>query len=166
MSKSHPAEKLRVHALKFPEAEEGTSCNKSSFKARKKAYLYLGVTDDSYNLMVKIGPSQGEAKKLQKKYPGCFSLGSGGWIKVEFPSAKSPPAGVLERWIEESYRLLVHKELVAALDEQGLKKAAKKRATKKGAKRATKKVTAKKKPTKVAIKRKAVKKKPRKKTGS
>ena len=70
MAKTHPAEKLRATALRLPEVEEGSSCNKSAFKARKKAFLYLGVKDESYNLMLKIGPSQSEGEKLAKRERG------------------------------------------------------------------------------------------------
>jgi hypothetical protein len=82
---------------------------------------------------------------------------------------KSPPAGLFERWIDESYRLIAPKKLVAVLDENGLPGAtAKKRkkvATKKVAtkKVATKKVTAKKPTKKKAAKKSSVKKKAAKK---
>ena len=35
-------EKFREAALRMPEVEEGSSCNKVAYKARKKAFLYLG----------------------------------------------------------------------------------------------------------------------------
>ncbi len=158
MGKLSVTDKLRAHALKLPEVEEGTSCNKSSYKARNKAFVYLGIKEDSFNLMLKIGPSQGEAKKLAKQYPECFGLGKGGWIKVEFQSDQQPPPGVLQRWIEESYRLLVHKDLVAILDGKGVgKKAVGKKAV--GKKAVGKKAVGKKAVGKKAVGKKAVGKK-------
>ena len=50
--------------------------------------------------------------------------------------------GLFERWIEESYRLLVHKDLVAMLPEQGQRKTATKKAVRT---KAVKKKAAKKK---------------------
>ena len=37
-------------AMAFPEAEEGTSCNKAAFKAGKKSYLFMGMNEKNYNL--------------------------------------------------------------------------------------------------------------------
>jgi len=47
---------------------------------------------------------------------GHFCVGSSGWVDVELPLDEPPPEGVMERWIEESYRLNGPKPLVAQLD--------------------------------------------------
>ena len=109
MAQSKPMQALRRIAMALPEVEEGTSCNKSAYKARGKAFLFVGKNDKSYNVMLKLDDSQGEAAKLAAKEPGHYTIGGHGWIKVELEHAKSPPAGLMERWIEESYRLLVDK---------------------------------------------------------
>jgi len=141
-TESGPIQALRKVALRYPEAQEGTSCGKSAFKARDKAFLFVGMDDDSYNVMVKLRESLAEAARLETKEPGTYSVGGHGWVKATFRHDESPPAGLLERWIDESYRLLVHKQLVALLPERGLPagdsaKTAKKKAPKeKSAKRA------------------------------
>jgi hypothetical protein len=110
---------LRRAALQYPEAEEGTSCNKSAFRARNKAFLFLGVEERSYNVMVKLRESLAEASRLETKEPGRYAVGGGGWVKATFGRDESPPPGLLEGWIGESYRLLVHKDLVALLPGSG-----------------------------------------------
>ncbi len=163
MAKVDVAKALRVVALGLPEAEEGVSCNKSAYKARKKSYLFVGEKDDSYNVMVKLGDSIPEAEKLAAKFPENVSVGKGGWVKVEFPLGKALPKGVLERWTLESYRMLVHKDLVAQIDGQANPKTAKRSAKKKVAKkRVTKKVAAK-ATKKQGVKKKAAKKRAAKK---
>jgi len=109
---------LRRVALRYPEAEEGTSCNKAAFKARDKAFLFLGTDDGSYNVMLKLGESLPEAAKLQSREPGRYAVGANGWVKATFAHDESPPPGLLENWIGESYRLLAHKQLVALLPER------------------------------------------------
>ena len=108
---------LRKIALSFPETVEGSSCNKLSYKAGKKAFLYLGEDDESYNLMVKLPDSYAEAEQRAKKDSEIYHPGSSGWVKCVFPASKAPPKGLLERWIEESFRALVPKKIVALLDE-------------------------------------------------
>lgn len=112
---------LRKFALRYPEAEEGIACKDtalecSAFKARKKTFFFLGHTDAK----VKLGASLGEAAKLAAKEPDRYQVGSSGWVSIKFGADAPPPLDVLERWIDESYRLLVHKKLVAMLVECGL----------------------------------------------
>ncbi|MEM7051250.1 MAG: MmcQ/YjbR family DNA-binding protein [Acidobacteriota bacterium] len=107
---------LRARALAFPGVEEGDSCVKRSFKVRKKGFLYLGEKANEYNVMVKLGPSLEEAQTLAETRPDRWSVGKGGWGIFKFDPAERPPAGVLERWLEESYRLQAPKTLVAQLE--------------------------------------------------
>lgn len=107
---------LRSRALSFPEVVEGDSCVKRSFKARKKGFLYLGEKANEYNVMVKLGPSLEEAQALASARPDTWSVGKGGWAILKFDPAERPPEGLLERWLEESYRLQAPKTLVAKLD--------------------------------------------------
>lgn len=110
-------EGLRKLALSFPESVEGSSCNKLSYKAGNKAFLYLGEADDgTYNLRFKLTDSYSEAEKLAAKDSSTYQPGSTGWVYCEFAASKAPPKGLMERWLEESYRALVPKKLLSLLD--------------------------------------------------
>ena len=109
-------EPLRKHALTLPEAEESTSCNKAAFKAGKKNFFFLGESDDEWNGMVKLADSLPQAEQLATKSPDNCSVGKSGWVTVDYPMGKGPRKGVMEKWITESYRLLVPKKLSAQLD--------------------------------------------------
>lgn len=112
---SAPMLALRKFALAFPETEEGSSCVKRAFKARKKAFFYLGMHDETYNIMVKLVDSIDEAADLESKDPDSYRVGAHGWTTVTYSHDVFPPQGLIEGWIEESYRALVHKDLVAQL---------------------------------------------------
>lgn len=128
MPQSKPAanvtvQALRALALHYPETEEaiacqGTALEKSSFKARSKAFLFLGGAGASFNVMVKLRVSLAEATELAAKQPGCYKVGAHGWVTAAFDN-QSPPPGLLERWIDESYRLLAPRSLLALLPEGG-----------------------------------------------
>ena len=107
---------LRKRALSLPEAEEGTSCNKACFKAGKKNFLFVGEYEDRWDAMLKLGGSLPEAEALAAKDPDRFSAGSNGWVTATFAADEKSPASLIEGWVEESYRLLVPKKLVAQLD--------------------------------------------------
>ena len=57
-----------------------------------------------------------EATELASQRPDTWSVGKGGWAILKFDPAERPQEGLLERWIEESYRLQAPKKVLAALD--------------------------------------------------
>ncbi len=101
---------LRKAALERPGTEEGVACEgttieKRTVKVGKKAFVFLGVTD----LMVKLGPSQAEARRLASTQPERYKVGANGWTTVKLDEASgAPPPGraLLERWIGESYVIM------------------------------------------------------------
>lgn len=107
---------LRDHALSFPGVNESDSCVKRAFRARTKGFLFLGEKPDSYNVMLKLGDSVDEAVGLTEERSERWSVGKFNWVTMHFDNDEVPPDGLLERWIEESYRLLAPKKLLAELD--------------------------------------------------
>ena len=105
----------RELAMNLPEVVEGSTCVKASYKAGKKAFLYVGAKPDSYNAMVKLADSLPEAEALSEGDPEKYKVGKFGWVTMNFPADEEPPVGLLERWIVESYRLLVPKSIAKQL---------------------------------------------------
>jgi hypothetical protein len=97
---------LRNFALQQPGAEEGVACagtslEKRTIKARKKAFLFLGISD----LMLKLDEAVPQAEKLAAKAPTCCKVGLRGWVSVKFGKG-APPERVLLKWVAESYRVM------------------------------------------------------------
>jgi hypothetical protein len=100
---------LRRAALRHPDTHEGISCEgtsleKRTVKAHRKAFVFLGVGD----VMVKLRESLPEARRLAKKEPERYRAGAHGWVKACFAEDEVPPLAVLVRWIDESYRLVAY----------------------------------------------------------
>ncbi|MCI0541447.1 MAG: MmcQ/YjbR family DNA-binding protein [Verrucomicrobiales bacterium] len=105
----------------YPEAEQaiackGTSLECTAFKARTKTFLFVSDAE----IKLKLGPSLAEATRLASKEPSRYQAGSVGWVTVKI-GHDEPPLELLEKWIDESYRLLAHRQLVALLPERGLR---------------------------------------------
>ena len=103
-----PMQALRKAALLYPGTEEGVACEGTpiesrTVKAQKKAFLFLTIG----HARLKLRESLPEAANLAKKQPDQFQVGSGGWVKASLMADGSTPLDVLERWIAESYRLIV-----------------------------------------------------------
>jgi hypothetical protein len=102
---------LRRIALALPEVTEGVVCNRASFEAGKKRFLFLEAKEESCLVMLKLDDSLAEAKKLSATSPDCYRVGSTNWVTAIYGAGKLPPTGLLERWTLESYRLLVPKKI-------------------------------------------------------
>lgn len=105
------ARRLRDVALALPETSEGTSCVNRAFKVRKKNFLFLGEKKEGVRVMLKLGPSLDQASAMGKS----VSVGKTGWVTVLAAEQDLPDGAVLDAWIEESFRLLAPKTVVAEL---------------------------------------------------
>jgi hypothetical protein len=82
---------------------EGTSLEKRTVKAGNKAFVFLGVAD----VMVKLRASLPEARRMAKKDPSRYKAGAHGWVTARLVDDETPPMALLQRWVDESYHLLV-----------------------------------------------------------
>jgi hypothetical protein len=102
---------LRAFALGRPGTAEGIACKGTALESRtvtagNKAFLFLAGDHGR----LKLGASLAEARELAAT--GACEAGAGGWVKF---TVAAVPRDVLERWIDESWRLLAPKMLVASL---------------------------------------------------
>ncbi len=100
-----PTKSMRKAAGALPDAVEATSCNQTSYKAGKQAYLYVGpgAKGVGYKAMFKLEASLAEAKSLAKGEPGRFELGVGNWVTTRFTAAAPLPKKIWSRWLKESH---------------------------------------------------------------
>jgi predicted DNA-binding protein (MmcQ/YjbR family) len=107
-------------ALGLPWAWEDHPWDEVVAKAGKKVFVFLGSEDnpDGLGMSVKLLESHGEAVGVPGAAPTGYGLGRAGWVTIPF-GPKSPPLGVLTDWVEESYRRVAPKKLIAELDRRG-----------------------------------------------
>jgi predicted DNA-binding protein (MmcQ/YjbR family) len=136
-----PEEVLRQFALKFPEATEDHPWDHIAIKVKGKTFVFLSGPEDVFNVTCKLPSSGRMALALPFAQPTGYGLGKSGWVTASFNDGDPVPLDRLAEWIEESFRAVAPKKLVAAYDNPDAV-AAKKPATKKKA--TTKKLAAKK----------------------
>lgn len=107
MARKDPTESIRKEAVSFPDVDAGTSCNQTSFKAGKGAFLYIGpgAKGVGFKAMFKLDASMSQAKKLAEKQPDRFEIGSTGWVTVRFSAEKPLQKGIWSKWLRESYKI-------------------------------------------------------------
>lgn len=116
--KETPRAALLAFSLSFPEAHEDFPWGELVVKVRKKVFVFLGSREETerLGLSVKLPDSGPEALLLPFTKPTGYGLGKSGWVSAEFEDARKVPVDILRGWIEESYRAVAPKRLVAELD--------------------------------------------------
>ncbi|GII87671.1 hypothetical protein Ssi03_56610 [Sphaerisporangium siamense] len=112
-------ERLRAFALGLPGAHEDFPWGESVVKVNKKVFVFLGLEEPTGKwrpqFSVKLGGSHGHALSVPGAAPTGHGLGRSGWVTVPFTD-DMPDGEVLDDWVEESYRIVAPKRLVAELD--------------------------------------------------
>jgi predicted DNA-binding protein (MmcQ/YjbR family) len=110
-------ETLRAFGLGYPEAHEDHPWGEIALKVRGKVFVFLGGNEDGgLGLSVKLPRSQTAALDQPWAQPTGYGLGKSGWVSARFAPDEAPPLELLREWIDESYRAVAPKKLVAALD--------------------------------------------------
>ena len=106
-----PRDRLCEFALSLPEAGEDFPWNDRVVKVRRKIFVFLG--GDEPTITVKLVESHGHAMSIEGARPTGYGLGKSGWVTVPVADV---PIEALRDWVEESYRVVAPKRLVAQLD--------------------------------------------------
>ncbi len=106
---------LRKVALSYPEAQEAMPWGHHAIKVKGKAFVFLAADAATFSLSAKLPSSAGVALRLPFASPTEYGLGRSGWVTARFPRAGRLPLEVLRLWIDESYRAIAPKRLVAQL---------------------------------------------------
>ncbi len=110
-------DRLRAFALSLPEAVEDFPWGESAIKVNGKVFVFLGAESPSgpRSATVKLDESHGHALSIEGAEPTGYGLGRSGWVTLPL---RAPGVGLdlLRDWVEESYRIVAPRKLVAELD--------------------------------------------------
>jgi predicted DNA-binding protein (MmcQ/YjbR family) len=110
--------RLLTFALDLPGAYVDHPWGEDVAKVNKKVFVFLGIDDSPEpGMSVKLRESHDQALSVSGVTPTGYGLGRAGWVSIGF-SDTNLPLDVLKDWIEESYRLVAPKRLVAELEER------------------------------------------------
>ncbi len=107
---------LREYGLGFPEAHEDHPWGETALKVKAKVFCFLSRHTGGLSMSVKLPHSKREALLLPFAEPTGYGLGKHAWVTATFAADREPPSAILRTWIDESYRAIAPKKLVAALD--------------------------------------------------
>ena len=107
--------RLRKIALSYPEAHEDMPWGHHAIKVKGKSFVFLAADGETFSLSAKLPSSGGVALKLPFASPTEYGLGRSGWVTGRFARGARVPLDVLRLWVDESYRAIAPKRLVAQL---------------------------------------------------
>jgi len=115
------AAKLQAVALALPGSWEDYPWDERVMKVRKKIFLFLTKDDDLADMLhvgLKLPDSAEEALTFPFVEPTGYGLGRAGWVSARFTPKDRPPVDILSDWVDESYRAIAPKSLIAELDDR------------------------------------------------
>jgi predicted DNA-binding protein (MmcQ/YjbR family) len=110
-------ERVRAFALSLPGAAEDFPWGERVVKVNRKVFVFLGADERTgpAGMTVKLVESHGHALAIEGAEPTGYGLGRSGWVNVPL-HAEGVTLDLLRDWVEESYRIVAPKRLVAELD--------------------------------------------------
>jgi predicted DNA-binding protein (MmcQ/YjbR family) len=110
---------LRKLALAYPQAVEEFPWDHRAIKVNGKMFLILAREDKTpLRVTVKLPVSNRYALSQPYCEPTGYGLGKSGWVTATFAAGEEIPLDLLADWIDESYRAVAPKKLVAGLGER------------------------------------------------
>ena len=108
---------LVKHALAFPGAWEDHPWGERVVKVGTKVFVFFGRGADGTGLgmSVKLPASGDFALSLPFAEPTGYGLGRHGWVTARFGKDDEPPVELLRQWIDESFRAVAPKRVVAKM---------------------------------------------------
>src|SRR3954447_26618737 len=122
---------LRKHGLAYPETHEDHPWGHSALKVKGKAFAFLWADAEGLSISVKLPDSNSLALNLPFAEPTGYGLGKSGWVSAKFASKDKLPVDLLFEWLDESFRAIAPKKVLAGMAGAGESKAVKKKAVKK-----------------------------------
>lgn len=108
---------LREFAMAYPTAYEEFPWGHCAIKVNERIFLTLFREGTSLGMSVKLPITGKHALTLPFASPTGYGLGKSGWVTAQFEAGAEVPTDMLTGWIDESFRAIAPKKLVATLDD-------------------------------------------------
>jgi predicted DNA-binding protein (MmcQ/YjbR family) len=108
--------KLRAWALAYPGVTEEFPWGERAFKVGGKVFLFLGRNGQAASFSMKLPRSAAEALELGYVEPTHYGLGKHGWVTATVETDREAPLELFQAWLEESFRAVAPKKVIAEMD--------------------------------------------------
>ena len=102
--------------MSYPDATEDFPWGERALKVKGKVFLFMRGDRERISLSVKLPKTHFQALVLPFAKPTGYGLGKAGWVTAEFATTEGEMLEQVRDWLDESYRAVAPKTLVAALE--------------------------------------------------
>jgi predicted DNA-binding protein (MmcQ/YjbR family) len=117
---SHAESVLRKFALAYPDTTEHFPWGHVAVKVKGKAFVFMSgekCRDGTWSLSVKLPVSAVVALSLPFASPTEYGLGRSGWVTARFRPQDDIPVEMLKEWIDESFRAIAPRKVLAKMEQ-------------------------------------------------
>lgn len=107
---------LRNFAMKYPGATEDHPWGETAIKVRGKVFVFLSRHKGKFFITTKLPVSGPTALGLPFAEPTGYGLGKHGWVTAIFAEGDAIPVDLIQEWIDESFRAVAPKSVVAGME--------------------------------------------------
>ncbi len=109
--------KVRALALSYPETTEEFPWGDRVVKVKGKVFIFMGQDEKGmFGCSLKLPRSHALALELPFAEPTGYGLGKSGWVSLRGPQLEKAPFDMLREWLDESFRAVAPKRVIASLD--------------------------------------------------
>ena len=109
--------KVRALALTYPETSEHFPWGDRVVKVKNKVFVFMGEdAEGHFGCSLKLPRSHALALELPFAEPTGYGLGKSGWVSLRGPELEEAPFDMLREWLDESFRAVAPKKVIASLD--------------------------------------------------
>ena len=108
---------MRDRALGYPESEETFPWGERAIKVKGKTFLFMRLGESELSFSVKLPRTGFQALALPFAKPTEYGLGKHGWVTVRLTKADKALTEQCLLWIDESFRGVAPKRVLAGLDD-------------------------------------------------
>lgn len=120
MARPHPhtaaLKALRDFAMQFPLATEDHPWGETAMKVKGKVFVFLSRHKGKFYITTKLPVSGPSALGMPFAEPTGYGLGKHGWVTSTFEEGDTVPVDLIREWIDESFRAVAPKSVVAGLE--------------------------------------------------
>jgi predicted DNA-binding protein (MmcQ/YjbR family) len=103
-------------ALAYPETHEDHPWGHRAFKVKGKTFLFISGEPGTLGLTMKLPVSGTMALQFPFARATGYGLGKSGWVDCRFSGKDRVPVDLIETWLDESFRAVAPKRVVARLE--------------------------------------------------
>jgi predicted DNA-binding protein (MmcQ/YjbR family) len=107
---------LRDFAMRYPLATEDHPWGETAIKVKGKVFVFLSRHEGMFRATVKLPISGPTALGMTFAEPTGYGLGKHGWVTAAFARKDRIPLDLIREWIEESYRAVAPKSVLAMIE--------------------------------------------------